>query len=321
MTVPQFSRPGAIDLSALKRPTSQQPPGPADPDASGAVGGSGRFAVDIVDEQGLRQDVLERSLSFLVLASFWSPEVPESAQINDTLSRLADEFGGRFVLARIDVSAHPELAQAFGVREFPLVVAIVRGQLAPIVQDPLPDAEMRALLQQLVQAAAANGVAGVSPPLSAGSDAEPAQDVAGAVDAEPEPAHPAAEQALLAGDVDKAIEEYEAALRAAPADREAELGLARATLLKRTQGVDLAAARKAAAESPDDTDAQLLVADVDLLGGHVDDAFARLIDLVRQTSGDDRDRVRTHLIELFGVVGDDDPRVPKARSMLASALF
>jgi putative thioredoxin len=311
MTVPQFSRPGAVDLSGLTRPGGQS-------SASGASGqpGGRRFDVDVVGEEGLRREVIERSLSVLVLASFWSPDVPASAEINDTLSRLADEFGGRIVVARVDVSSQPELAQALGVREIPLVVAVMRGQLAPIIQDPVPEADMRPILQQLVQAAAANGVTGVSPPLSPGVTDESADP-----DIEPEPAHPAAEEALLAGDVDTAIEQYEAALRAAPADQEAVLGLARAMLLKRTQGVDLATARKAAADDPDDIDAQLLVADLDLLGGFVDDAFGRLIDLVRQTSGDDRDRVRTHLIELFGVVGDDDARVGKARAMLASALF
>jgi putative thioredoxin len=316
MTVPQFSRPGAVDLSSLKRPGSS--PGPAgQPGQPG--GGSGRFTIDVVGEQGLRKEVLERSLSVPVLASFWSPDVPASVQINDTLSRLADEFGGRFVFARVDVSSQPELAQALGIPEVPLVVAVMRGQLAPLLQDPIPEAELRAVLQQVLQAAAANGVAGVSPPLSAGESAEPLADDDG--EAEPEPAHPSAEEALLAGDADKAIAEYEAALAAAPADEEASLGLARAKLLKRTQGVDAAGARAAAAGNPDDIDAQMLVADIDLLGGHVDDAFARLIDLVRRTSGDDRDRVRTHLVELFGVVGDDDPRVAKARSMLASALF
>jgi putative thioredoxin len=314
MTVPQFSRPGAVDLSSLQRPGAS--PGPAgQPGQPG--GGSGRFTIDVVGEEGLRKEVLERSLSVPVLASFWSPDVAASVQINETLSRLADEFGGRFVFARVDVSSQPELAQALGIPEVPLVVAVMRGQLAPLLQDPIPEAELRAVVQQVLQAAAANGVAGVSPPLSAGESAEPvAED-----EAEPEPAHPTAEEALLAGDVDKAIAEYEAALAAAPADEEASLGLARARLLKRTQGVDLAAARAAAAADPDDIDAQLLIADLDLLGGNVDDAFARLIELVRRTSGDDRDRVRTHLIELFGVVGDDDPRVGKARSMLASALF
>jgi putative thioredoxin len=313
MTVPQFSRPGAVDLSSLKPHASQ--PGAAG--QSGGPGGpAGRFTIDVVGEQGLRKDVLERSLSVLVLASFWSPDVPASVEINDTVSRLADEFGGRFVFARVDVSTQPELAQALGIPDVPLVVAVVGGQLAPLLQDPAPEAELRAILQQLLQTAAANGVAGVSPPLTSGTVDDGADE-----DGEPAPAHPEAEAALLAGDVDVAIDQYEAALRAAPADNEASLGLARAKLLKRTQGVDPTQARTAAADSPDDIDAQLLVADIDLLVGNVDDAFTRLIDLVRRTSGDDRDRVRTHLIELFDVVGDDDPRVGKARSMLASALF
>jgi putative thioredoxin len=318
MTVPQFSRPGAVDLSALKRPAPTSSAADGGQPPSGAAG---RFAIDIVDEQGLRQDVLERSLSYLVIATFWSSDAPASVQINDTLMRLADEFGGRFVLARVDVGAHPELAQAFGVREVPLVVAIVRGQLAPVLQDPLPDTEMRALVQQLVQAAAANGVAAISPPLSA-HHGEPVDDNGAEDDsAEPASAHPSAEAALLAGDVDKAIDEYQAALNAAPGDAEAALGLAQAKLLKRAQGTDAAVARKAAADDPGDIDAQTLAADLDLLAGQVDDAFARLVEVVRTTTGDDRDRVRSHLIELFGVVGDDDPRVAKARSLLASALF
>ena len=94
-----------------------------------------------------------------------------------------------------------------------------------------------------------------------------------------------------------------------------------AKVLQRTQGVDPAAARAAAAEHRDDVDAQTLVADLDLLGGHVDDAFTRLIDLVRRTAGDERDQARTHLLGLFAAVGNDDPRVLKGRQRLASALF
>jgi putative thioredoxin len=310
MTVPQFSRPGAVDLSGLKRPSG------ASEDAGRRGSGSGRFTVDVVGEQSLRTDVIERSISVVVIASFWSDESPASVELNDTLSRLADEFGGRFVFARVDVGAQPELAQALGIPGVPLVVAVLRGQLAPLIQEPVPEAELRAVLQQVIQAAAANGVAGVSPPLKDVDTAE-----AELADDEPEPAHPAAEEALLAGDVDTAIEEYEKALQAAPADQEASVGLVRAQLLKRTQGIDVAAARDAAAQRPDDFDAQTLIADLDLLGGHVDDAFARLVELVRRTAGDDRDRARAHLIELFAVVGDADPRVGKARSMLANALF
>jgi putative thioredoxin len=255
-------------------------------------------------------------MQVVVVVSFWSDQVPASLEINATLSKLADEYAGRFVFARVDVGSQPDLAEALGIPQVPLVVAALRGQLAPLVQDPLPEVEMRSVLDQVLQAAAANGVAGVSPPV--GAPAEAADDEEAA---EPEPAHPAAEDALMAGDLPTAIAEYEAALKVNPADDEATLGLARATLMQRTESVDPAAARSAAADNPDDVEAQTLVADLDLMGGHVDDAFSRLIDLVRRTSDADREAARKHLISMFAVVGDGDPRVTKARQMLASALF
>jgi putative thioredoxin len=243
-----------------------------------------------------------------------------STQINSTLATLADEFAGRFVLATVDVGAHPELAQALGIPQVPLVVAALRGQLAPLLQDALPEADMRALIEQILQAAVANGVAGRAEPLTGSATESPSAAEAESA-AEPPSRFPAAEEALMAGDLDKAITEFEEALRTAPGDPEATLGLAQAKLLQRTQGVDVTAAREAAAQRPTDVAAQSLAADLELLGGHVDDAFARLIDVVRRTSGDERDAARTHLVELFGVVGDADPTVGRARQQLASALF
>lgn len=307
MTVPQFSRPGAVDLSALRAPATP----------AGAGGGAaGSYSLDVVGEQSLRADVVERSMQVVVVVSFWSDQVPASLEINTTLTKLADEFGGRFVFARVDVGSQPELAEALGIPQVPLVVAALRGQLAPLVQDPLPEAEMRGMLDQLLQAAVANGVTGVSAPVG-----PPAEEVEDAADEEAEPLHPEAENALMAGDLPTAIAEYEKALKANPADEEATLGLAQAKLMQRTTGVDLTAARAAAAERPDDVDAQTLVADLDLMGGHVDDAFSRLIELVRRSAGEEREAARKHLIELFGVVGDADARVAKARQSLANALF
>ncbi len=283
--------------------------------------GSGSFAIEVSDEQGLRSDVVERSMSVVVLVSFWSQEAPASLEINATLSRLADEFAGRFVLATVDVGAHPELGDALGIPQVPLVVAALRGQLAPLVQEALPDDEMRALITQVLQAAVANGVTGRSDAIAPG-----APDASGAGDPDQAPEElpsrfPEAEEALMAGDLDTAIAAFEEALRGTPGDPEAMLGLGQAKLLKRTQGVDMSAAREAAAQKPDDVAAQALAADLELLGGHVEDAFGRLVDVVRRTSGDDRDAARLHLVELFGVVGDADPRVGKARQQLASALF
>jgi putative thioredoxin len=308
MTVPQFSRPGAVDLSALARKAA--PPASGQPRPAG----SGSFTFDVTDEQSLRTDVVEQSMSVVVLVSFWSEQSAASKEINATLTALADEYGGRFVLARIDAGAQPQLVQALGIPAVPLVVAALRGQLAPLIQEPLPEPEMRQLIDQILQAAAANGVTGVAAPV-AGADETTEEP------AEPESRFPAADEALMAGDLDRAIAEYESALSTAPGDAEASVGLARARLLKRTQGVDLSAARAAAADNLDDVPAQTLVADLDLMGGHVEDAFSRLVDLVRRTRDADREAARAHLVEMFAVVGDDDPRVAKARQMLASALF
>lgn len=316
MSAPQFSRPGAVDLSSLRRPaapTAGSTAGPRGTASSGAPPGSGAYVVEVDSEAALRRDVVERSLSVVVLVSFWSPAEPSSVEINATLARLSDEFAGRFLLATVDVGAHPELAQVLGIPQVPLVVAALRGQLAPLLQDPLPEPQMRTLVEQILQAAVANGVSGQAEPVG-GVPAEPEL-------VEPPAKYPAAEEALMRGDLDAAISAYSDALRTSPADEEATLGLAQATLLKRTSGVDPQAARAAAAQRPDDVDAHLLVADLDLVGGHVEDSFSRLIDLVRRASGDDRDRARRHLVELFGVVGDADPRVARARSQLASALF
>jgi putative thioredoxin len=153
--------------------------------------------------------------------------------------------------------------------------------------------------------------------------AAPAPDAEGADDAEPQvdPRYAPAQDALEAGDIDGAIAAYQKLVDANPADTEAAAGLAMAKVLQRTAGVDLTAARTAAAEAPDDVDAQTLVADLDLLGGHVDDAFDRLVELVRRSAGAERDAARQHLIGLFAAVGNDDPRVVKGRQKLASALY
>jgi len=258
-------------------------------------------------------------MSVVVLVSFWSADAPGSDEINATLTALADEYAGRFLFARVDVGAQPALAQALQIPQVPLVVAALRGQLAPLIQEPLPAAEMRALVDQILQAAVSNGVTGQAEPVAGGvAAADPGSN---GEPAEPEARFPEAEQALLEGRLDEAVSGYEAALRAHPGDAEAELGLAQARLIQRTQGVDVTAARAAAADRPDDIAAQTLAADLDLMGGHVDDAFSRLIDAVRRTAADDRDAARTHLVGLFAVVGDADPRVVQARRQLASALF
>jgi putative thioredoxin len=310
MSTPPFSRPGAVDLSALKRPAA-----PAGAGRAPAAGGGGSYSVDL-DEQNFQAEVQGVGNAPLVLV-FYSAQMPASVTLADDLDTLADEFEGRFLLGRVDVDAAPGIAQALQIPSVPLVALAMGGQLAPLLQDAPPIEELRSLLGQVLQAAAAQGLTGrVQPRTAAVDDDEPGE--------QSDPRYAPAEEALAAGDVDRAVAEYQKLIDANPADAEAAGGLAMARVLQRTAHLDAAAAqgaRTAAAENPDDIEAQTLVADLDLLGGHVEDAFARLIDLVRRTTAEDRERARTHLISLFAAVGNDDPRVLKGRQGLASALF
>ncbi len=303
-----FSRPGAIDLSGLKRPAPQ--PGPQ---TGGQSHASNEYAVE-VDEQNF-QTLLESSMTAPVVLVVYSPSrMPASAQLADDFSTLAGELEGRIAVGRVDIDAQPGIAQAMQVQALPLVAMVLQGRLQPLFQDAPPMEELRPLMTELLQQLTAQGMTGRHQPFSAAP-----------VEADPEeqsdPRYAAADDALVSGDLDTAIAEYQKLVDANPADTDAVLGLSRAKLMKRTADVDLNAAREAAAQAPDDVDAQILVADLDLLGGHVEDAFRRLIELVRRTAGDDRDRARLHLIDLFSVVGNEDPRVLKGRQNLASALF
>ncbi|MDQ4006868.1 MAG: tetratricopeptide repeat protein [Actinomycetota bacterium] len=307
MTVP-FSRPGAVDLSSLKSPA----PGTA---AGGTPGGSlgGAYSVDVTAENF--QTEMQRSMQMPVAVCFYSPQSAESVELARTLSRLVDELEGRVLLALLDVDANPQIAQSIGVPGVPLFAIALQGQLQPIAQQNVPEADLRDVLNQVVQSAAANGLNGRAQPRTAApveeEPAEPASD----------PKYAEAEEALSAGDLDAAVAAYQRLLQAEPGDEQARTGLARAQLVARTRGVDLNAAREAAAADPADVEAQIKVADVDLMGGHVEDAFDRLVRTVRRVAGDDRDRVRTHLVELFEIVGHEDPRVRTFRTRLANALF
>jgi putative thioredoxin len=312
-----FSRPGAIDLSGLQG----GPGGGAGPAGGGAPGGGtggaapgGSSYAVAVDQQNF-QSLLESSMTAPVLLVFFSrTRAPESGRLADDLASLSGEFEGRFLAGLVDIDANPEIAQAMQIPSVPLVVAVVDGRPMPLMQEAPPREQLHALLTQVMQQLTAQGVAGRHQPRSqaaAPGDEAPAAD----------PRYAPAQDALADGDVERAVAEYQKLLDANPADAEAAAGLAMARVLQRTQGVDLNAARAAAAEAPDDVDAQTMVADLDMLGGHVDDAFGRLVELVRRTAGDDRDRVREHLLGLFAAVGNDDPRVLAARRNLASALF
>ncbi|MET0928309.1 MAG: tetratricopeptide repeat protein [Aeromicrobium sp.] len=300
-----FSRPGAIDLSALKQPASR--PAPA------AAQGGGSYVIDI-DEASFQTVALEASMSYVVVLGLWSSRAPQSGAFNDTLATVVDSYAGQILLARVDVDTNPQIAQALQVQGVPYVAGLVKGQPVPLFQGTVEEDEMRRYFDELVRIAAENGLTGRAQPAGAAAVGAPVEEVE-------DPRFVPAEEAFMASDFDTAVAEYEKLRVQYPADVEVAERLARVKWLSRTKDADLQAARAAAADRPDDIDAQMLVADLDISGGHVEDAFDRLIGLIRRTAGDERDAIRERLLELFTVVGIADPAVMTARRSLASALF
>ncbi|MEU6229706.1 tetratricopeptide repeat protein [Streptomyces sp. NPDC047042] len=321
-----MSMSGVVDLAAVK--AAQEAKSKAEQaraEAARQGGGGAVSPADLVidvDEAGFELDVLQRSTEVPVVIDFWAEWCEPCKQLSPVLERLAVEYNGRFVLAKVDVDANQMLMQQFGIQGIPAVFAVVAGQALPLFQGAAGEVQIRQTLDQLVQVAEQRfGLTG----LVVDADAEPGARQAAA--AQEIPAGPydalleAAVQALDAGDLGGAVQAYKNVLSDDPGNTEAKLGLVQAELLQRVQGIDPQQVRRDAAEKPKDAGAQIAAADLDLVGGHVEDAFGRLIETVGRTAGDDRDAVRLRLLELFELVGADDPRVAAARRALARALF
>nr|WP_315105099.1 tetratricopeptide repeat protein [uncultured Microbacterium sp.] len=301
---------GAVDLSSLRN----RPSAPA----SGAAAPSNSPVADVVvdaTDQNFGQ-VLELSRTVPVVVDLWAEWCGPCKQLSPIIEKVTRELGGRVLLAKVDVDANPQLAQSFRAQSIPMVVALIAGQPVPMFTGAVPEQQVREVFAQLLQVAAQNGVSG-SLPVGEGEAAE------ADAPAEPElpPLHAEAFAAIERGDYRAAITAYEKALAENPRDEDAIAGLGQVRLLDRVQGLDLQAARAAAAAAPQDVQAQFDVADLDLAGGHVDDAFGRLLDLFAQLPSDQRTPVRERLVELFGLIGAGDPRVIAARNRLSSLLF
>ncbi|MDT0428923.1 tetratricopeptide repeat protein [Streptomyces salyersiae] len=318
-----MSMSGVVDLAAVKAAGEAKAKAEQARAESARTGGGGGVSpsslVIDVDEAGFESDVLQRSTEVPVVIDFWAEWCEPCKQLGPLLERLAVEYNGRFVLAKVDVDANQMLMQQFGIQGIPAVFAVVAGQALPLFQGAAPESQIRQTLDQLIQVGEERfGLTGVVVDADAGEgDGAPAEVPAGPYDALLE----AAAQALDASDFDGAVQAYRNVLSEDPLNTEAKLGLAQAELLRRVADIDPQKVRAAAAEKPADPAAQMDAADLDLVGGHVEDAFGRLVETVRRTFGDDRDAVRVRLLELFEVIGPEDPRVAAARTALARVLF
>ncbi|MEY9848415.1 putative thioredoxin [Streptacidiphilus sp. BW17] len=319
---------GAVDLAAVKAAADaaakaeQMRAERARKAEAGELDAATEPLIFSVTEADFEAQVVPLSAEVPVLLLFWADGYGPAEQQVPIMEALAEEYDGRFVLAEVNVRDAQRLAQQLQLRDLPTVLVVVAGQLIPLFEGPAMVEEIRPLLDQLIKEAAERfGIAGE--PGSRSGKGEPGAAGADGAAAEPpqDPALALAHEALDQGDLGGAIQAYRNILADQPANQEAKLGLAQAELLQRVQGLDPAAVRRDAAEKPGDVAAQITAADLDLVGGHVEDAFGRLVDTVGRTAGEDRDRVRTHLLGLFEVIGADDARVVKARSALARKLF
>lgn len=302
---------GAVDLTSLVRAASAPPTAPAGAGAPPSQGAAPTGSIVREVDDASFGEMLELSSSVPVIVEFYAQGLEPS------LGAVIASYGGRLALATVDGDRSPQLAQAFKVQQVPAVAAVVGGRPMQLFVGMPAEAELRSVFEEVLQVAAQNGVTGMLDP-----GADP-----GAVEAsEPTekplaPLHQDAYDAISRGDYAAAVEAYRLQLAQVPRDQEAVAGLAQASLLVRLDGASPAALREAAAEGPHDADAQLAVADLDLSGGHVDDAFARLLDVFLALDAEGRTAVRTRLLDYFEIVGAEDPRTNAARRRLTALLY
>ena len=291
---------GAVDLSGLVRRANA----PAGSEAATPDDG-----IVFRTNDAAFAEVAERSKQIPVLIEFADERAGATG-----VAEVVRSYGGRILLAVVDILGAQQLIQAFQVQQLPFLAALVGGRPVPLFAGLVPEQELRDVIDQVLELAVQQGVTG----------AVPADGDAGPTEPEPEPLpplHQEAYDAIEAGDLPRAIRAYETAIVQNPRDELAKAGLSQVRLLDRLASADAGAVRAAAAAAPQDVAAQLAVADLDLAGGHVDDAFARLLDLFATVFGADRDPIRARLLEYFDIVGVDEPSVAVARRRLASLLY
>ena len=255
-----------------------------------------------VTVENLSNEILPLSLVRPVIVLMWSSRSPESMEMVKTLGKLEVDYKEAFALARVDIDSNPEVGQAFQTKSIPYAVAIIAEQMVPLFEQSYPEAQVKMVIDKVLTLASEQGIGQA-----------PVEQI--------EPEEIEAMDALESGDYSAAETAYKKWLARKPAENLAKLGLAQTQLLMRTEGLDLKEIVAQSSAAPTDIELQLKAADVEIVTGGVEDAFSRLLSVIRATSGDDRTKAKNHLLILFALVDPSDPRLAAARKELASALF
>jgi putative thioredoxin len=319
-----FSMYGAVDLgarqaaaqrrqqAAARAASAASGEGEGTDDAGAGAGQASAFVFEVTEET-FNDDVVNRSRTTPVIVDLWAEWCGPCKQLSPVLEKLAGEANGAWVLAKVDVDANPQLAQAFQAQSIPMVVAIIGGQMVDAFLGAMPEAQVKQWLTQVLSVAEQLGVQTGAQPAGGGDGEEAVDDLP--------PALAAARDAMEEGDLDAAAQALEKALADAPGDALAKSWLAQVNLIRRASSYDPATVSREAAAAPDDLEAQLRMADVQMASGDAEDAFDRVLGVIKRTSGAERNTARLHLLDLFEILPPNDERVKKARTQLTLLLF
>jgi putative thioredoxin len=299
---------GAVDLGALAAKREAQTKAASAPPG----------LIIEVTTANFQSDVIERSMTVPVVLDLWASWCEPCKTLSPILESLAIDDAGKWILAKVDVDAEPQISQAFQVQSIPSVFALIKGQPLPLFQGALPKEQIRQYLDALLAEAAKNGVTGGVP-----GEPEPALEATSEpkMGSEVDPEVEAAYDAMANADWDAAETAFRALIAKDPTDIQAKVGLGSASLYRRVDGLDPIVIVESADKNLDDIAQQCQAADLEAVNGQLNAAFTRLIAALRRSAGDDKAAARERLLELFEVAGPDHPDVPKARVELANALF